>query len=137
MFLKTSEEAQSAEDLLFTFQTPSAEILDITTSFDSGSLSTQVLVDGFGFDDTVSLWIDGYEQELVSYTSTLATFKVTNVDYTSTDNIQVYTSEGFPWGSDVIHTLDFTPSLLSITPSTGSSAGSWITVEGTGFGVQS
>ena len=85
----------------------------------------------------MSLFIDGYEQELVSFTSNLATFKVTNLDYTSTDNVQVYTSEGFPWGSDVIHTLDFTPSLLKITPSTGSSAGSWITVEGTGFGIQS
>lgn len=33
-----------------------------------------------------------------------------------------------------MHTLEFTPSLLTITPSAGSSAGSWITVVGTGFG---
>jgi hypothetical protein len=53
-----------------------------------------------------------------------------------TDDVKVYTSEGFPAGSDIVHTLEFKPQLFSITPSRGSSAGSVITVTGTGFGVE-
>jgi hypothetical protein len=57
------------------------------------------------------------------------------MDFTSSSSVQVYTSEGYPGGSDIIHYLDLTPSILAITPSAGSSAGSLITVEGTGFGM--
>ena len=32
--------------------------------------------------------------------------------------------------------LFFTPALLSITPTTGSSGGTWITVTGSGFGPE-
>jgi hypothetical protein len=35
-----------------------------------------------------------------------------------------------------VHTLEFKPQLFSISPSSGSSAGSVITVTGTGFGVE-
>lgn len=135
VFLKTSEEAATESDLLFTYITPSAEVTDITTTFDEATFSHHVLVDGSNLDETVTMFIDGYAQELISWTSSLATFKVTNMDFASTDDVQVFTDQGYPSGSDIAHTLEFIPSILAITPSAGSSAGTWITVEGTGFGA--
>jgi hypothetical protein len=107
---------------------PSAEVTDITTAFDDSTMTHQVTVEGSNLDETTTLIIDGYEQELVSFTATTVIFKVVNLDFIETNDVQVYTSEGNPTGSDIVHTLVFIPSLLTITPSVGSSAGSRITV---------
>lgn len=56
-------------------------------------------------------------------------------DYLSV-SIEIYSQEGYPEGADLIGSLEFTPTLLSISPSSGSSAGSWIKVTGTGFGSE-
>jgi hypothetical protein len=57
------------------------------------------------------------------------------VNSTATD-IKVYTSQGYPAGMERVVPLFFTPALLSITPTTGSSGGTWITVTGSGFGPE-
>lgn len=57
------------------------------------------------------------------------------MDTTSSQNIQVYTSEGYPEGSEITHSLDVAPALLAIDPPIGSSAGSKIKVTGSGFGT--
>lgn len=72
----------------------------------------------------------------MSYTSTDAIFTLTNLHGVATSDVQVYTSEGFPEGGQIAHAIEVTPSVLSITPSTGSSAGSKILVTGTGFGTE-
>lgn len=57
------------------------------------------------------------------------------IDGVSTDDVIVYTNEGFPEGSEIAHFLEFTPALYSISPETGNSGGTWITVTGSGFGT--
>jgi len=94
-----------------------------------------VTVTGTGFDSSIELYVDGYLQQLNTYTTTSAVFDVVKINDVVTSNIKVYTSQGLPAGSDIIHTLEFTPSLLSISPLTGSAGGSIITVDGTGFGT--
>jgi len=139
VFLKVSEESTSSwteDDIMFNYVTPVSEITDINAVFDEVTFSHQVIVAGSGFDDTINLWIDGLEQELVSFTETEAIFKVTNMNGVSSDNVQVYTSEGLPAGSDIVHQLDFEPAVLAISPSSGSSAGSHIHVIGSGFGME-
>ena len=58
-----------------------------------------------------------------------------DIDDYLTAEIQVYSQEGYPEGADLIAALEFTPTLLSISPSSGSSAGSWVKATGTGFGL--
>jgi len=134
VFLKTSEEAKSAEEIMFTYSEPAAEVTDMVAVFDETSFSHQVLVSGSGIDSTINLWIDGIEQELVSQTSTEAIFKVINLNGVSSDDVQVYTSEGLPTGADIAHQLDFEPAVFSISPAVGSAGGSLIHVVGSGFG---
>ena len=56
-------------------------------------------------------------------------------DFESSD-IVVYTSEGYPIGSEIQHTIQLVPSISEIKPEKGNSGGTWITVYGTGFGTQ-
>jgi len=56
------------------------------------TFSHQVIVVGSGFDESINLWIDGAEQEQVSWTETEAVFKVTNMNGVSSSDIFVYTS---------------------------------------------
>jgi hypothetical protein len=53
VFLKTSEEAFSEEDIEFTYITPTAEVTSLTTDFDMTTLTHQVTVQGAGLDDTL------------------------------------------------------------------------------------
>lgn len=83
----------------------------------------------------MQLWIDGAQQVLVSLNETEAIFNVIEMDGVNTDDVIVYTDEGFPEGSEIAHFLEFTPALLSISPASGNSGGTWITVTGSGFGT--
>jgi hypothetical protein len=81
VFLKTSEEAYVEENFYFTFVAPDAEVTDITTAFDDSTMTNHVTVDGSDLDETVTLFVDGYEQELVSWTATKAIFTIVDLDY--------------------------------------------------------
>ena len=50
-------------------------------------------------------------------------------------NIKFYTIKGTPSGTSFLATHTFAPSLVSISPSTGSFGGSKLTVTGVGFGI--
>lgn len=134
VFLKTSEEAQSQDDILFTYVAPTATVTDIAASFNSDSAAYQVIVTGTGLDASIELVIDDITQSLVSFSSTSATFNVVGLNGVTTSNVKVFTSQGYPEGMEIAHSLTFLPTLLSISPSAGSSAGSWVTVTGSGFG---
>jgi hypothetical protein len=62
VFLKTSEEAQSQDDILFTYVAPTATVTDIAASFNTDSATYQVIVSGTGLDATTELVIDGITQ---------------------------------------------------------------------------
>lgn len=72
----------------------------------------------------------------MTFDSASATFNVVGLNAVTTSNVKVFTSEGYPEGMEIAHSLTFQPALLSISPSSGSSAGSWVTVTGSGFGPQ-
>ena len=73
----------------------------------------------------------------MSFTDTEAIFEVTQVLSESVTNVKVLTDEGYPDGSEIQYSLDFKIVIDTITPSTGSSAGTTITISGSGFGVNS
>ena len=51
---------------------------------------------------------------------------------TSSNDVKVYFAEGMPSGAIAQQT--FTPALISVSPSSGSSGGTRLTVTGVGFG---
>ena len=53
----------------------------------------------------------------------------------ASNNVQTYFSDGLPSGYSDFTTVTVEPTLVSISPSTGSSGGTLITVTGTGFGT--
>lgn len=136
VFLKTSEEAYSASEIYFTYQAPVATVTDIQASYNSLTNKHQVVVTGTDLDASVELFIDGIAQEFVSYDSTSATFNVVGLNSVTSSKIQVFTSAGYPEGMEIEHTLSLQPTLISASPSVGSSSGSWVTFTGSGFGPQ-
>lgn len=101
VFLKTSEEAATPndDDIMFTFGTPASELTDIQVTFDESSFTHKVTVTGTGFDSSIQLYIDGIEQTQDSSSSTGGVFTITDMDTTDSQNIQVFTAEGYPEGS--------------------------------------
>lgn len=114
VFLKTSEEAATitGEDFLFTYESPSTEIVDLVVEFSDVDFTHKVVVSGSNFDDTTQLYIDGFEQTFDSQDGASATFTLTNLDNTLSEDIQVYTSAGYPEGSEIVHAIDVAPALL-------------------------
>ena len=53
----------------------------------------------------------------------------------SSSNVQIYFPDGLPTGYSGFTSMTVVPTLVSISPSTGSSGGTLITVTGTGFGT--
>ena len=51
------------------------------------------------------------------------------------EDIQIYFTDGLPTGYADVNSVTVTPSLVSVSPSSGSFGGTLITVTGTGFGV--
>jgi hypothetical protein len=60
---------------------------------------------------------------------------VTEALDSSSKNVRVYFADGLATGSEAYTSADITPTLVSVSPSTGSSGGTLLTVTGTGFGV--
>lgn len=58
-----------------------------------------------------------------------------NLNAAASQDIQVFTSMGYPEGSEITHAIDVGPALLAIDPAVGSAGGSNITVTGSGFGT--
>ena len=51
-------------------------------------------------------------------------------------NVQIYFPDGFPSGyAEFVSSITVTPTLVSVSPSTGSSGGTLLTVTGNGFGT--
>jgi len=90
---------------------------------------------GFAVGDVANteLWIDGKKQQTVDVQASSATFEVIDVLTTSSSDIKFYTAEGLPTGE--IASQSFTPALVSVSPQTGSSGGTLLTVRGVGFGT--
>jgi hypothetical protein len=136
VFLKTSEEAAtlSGEDMLFEFRTPQTEVSDYEVIFDDAEFKHKILLTGSGFDDSIELVIDGYQQTLLSQDGASATFELVDLDASFSTDVNIWSAEGYPENAEVEHALEFAPALLMIDPAVGSSAGSKIHVVGSGFG---
>lgn len=112
-------------------------MINIESKFDSDFMAHRVLVSGSGLNSTsIQLLIDGVDQLLVSVDATQALFEVVGLNGVVSDDVKIYTSEGYPMGSEISHYLEFAPSVLQISPSEGSAGGSWIQVTGSGFGLE-
>lgn len=68
-------------------------------------------------------------------TDTVATFTVTEVLDETSSNVRLYFSNGLPQNYDSYGAATMTPTLVSISPSTGSSGGTLITVTAAAIGV--
>ena len=68
-------------------------------------------------------------------TDTVATFRVIET-LTGNPSVRVYFADGLPSGYDSFDTATIVPTLVSVSPSTGSSGGTLLTVTGTGFGTK-
>ena len=110
----------------------------MTNAFDSSSNSQVFTISGTGFPNAdisgVSLHLDGIKQETLTVTDTIATFRVTET-LSGSPSVRVYFADGLPAGYDSFDTATIAPTLVSISPSTGSSGGTLLTVTGTGFGT--
>lgn len=137
VFLKTSEEAATpgGEDMFFAYAAPTAEVTDLQVTFDEASFAHKVVVTGTGFDDTIELYVDGSLQTLESQDGVTATFNLDSIDAASTTDVEVLTSEGYPEGAEITHSIDVAPALLMIDPAVGSSGGTKLVVLGSGFGT--
>jgi hypothetical protein len=64
VFLKTSEEAATPnnDDILFTYIAPTTTVSTLSVEFDENTFSHKLILTGTGFDDTISIVIDGYTQ---------------------------------------------------------------------------
>lgn len=137
-FLRTSEEAVNICDNVFEFYEPVATITDMTNAFDATS-NTQVITltgTGFGTDTSaIEFYIDGVKQECLTAEDTTATFAIDGTLDEVSDNVQIYFADGLPSGYADFNSVTVTPSLVSVSPSSGSFGGTLLTVTGTGFGV--
>ena len=99
----------------------------MNNEFDASLNAEKFSISGTGFPSGdltgVSLFIDDVEQETVSVTDTEATFKVIDASAESSSNIRVYFADGLPTGYESFTEATMTPTLVSISPSTGSSGG--------------
>lgn len=93
-------------------------------------------VTGSGLDASISVVLDGFKQNLINQTSTLAYFTLVNIDDTKVTHVEVLTFEGYPAGVGNLTAIQLTPTLTSISPLDGSAGSSEILVSGTGFGLQ-
>lgn len=138
VFLRTSEEAQTDVDLTFEYVTPAETLTDLQSSFDAATNSLVFTATGTGFtaDDVAgtSLYIDDVVQETLTVTETSATFKVIDVSAETSSNVRVYFAAGLPTDYDRGE-ITMVPTLVSISPPSGSSGGTLITVTGTAFGA--
>jgi len=79
--------------------------------------------------------IDGVEQTALDVTDTTATFTLIGIADESSADVKIYFADGLPAGYADFSSITVTPTLVSVSPQTGSSGGTLLTVTGTGFGV--
>ena len=137
-FLGTSEEAENLIDNTFEFSEPIAAITAMTNAFDADTNTHVITVEGTGLGtDTagIDFLIDGVKQTVATAADTSMTVTITEMlDETSSD-IWIYFPDGLATGSLDYTSVSVVPTLVSISPSSGSAGGTLITVTGTGFGV--
>lgn len=112
----------------------------MTNAFDSATNSQVFTVTGTGFpaDENlsgVSLYIDDVKQETLTLTETQATFRITDIATSTPEKVRVYFADGLATDYHSFRTANIVPTLVSVSPSTGSSGGTLVTVTGTGFGM--
>ena len=140
VFARTTEEmvCSTGSDCFYEYAAPVSTATGISSSFDTASNSIHVTVTGSGFGtdtSTTSLLIDDIEQTTVSVADGSAVFQVTDMLDSSSSSIKFYTYEGTPNDQSTTSSHSFTPALVSVLPSTGSSGGAKLTVTGVGFGT--
>jgi len=137
-FLGTSEEAECLVSNMFEYSEPLSTITGMTNAFDADTNTQVITLEGTGFGDDTSViefYVDGVAQTVLTAADTTATVTITEMlDETSSD-VQIYFTDGLPTGYADFTSLTVVPTLVSISPSTGSSGGTLITVTGTGFGT--
>ena len=82
------------------------------------------------------MYLDGVKQTFVSVTDTSAIFALTSFGTQTPLIVKFYSDQGTPNGASLIAnpSLEITPTLISLTPTIGSAAGTVIKVTGSGFG---
>jgi hypothetical protein len=143
VFLRTSEEAATDVARTFNYETPVGSITGMTNVFDEAEQAHVFTVTGTGFSTSdlsaTTLYIDDNAQTTLSVTETSgvisAIFKVTSANDRTSKNIRVRMADGLPTGYANYTSATMEPKLLSISPSSGSSGGTLITVTGSGFGT--
>ena len=137
-FLRTSEEAENLVDNTFEFSEPVAAITDMTNAFDAVTNKQIITLEGTGLGtDTTAIefYVDGVAQTVLTAADTTATIMISEMlDETSSD-VQIYFADGLPTGYADYLSVTVVPTFVSISPATGSSGGTLITVTGTGFGT--
>lgn len=142
VFAKTSEETvcrigAAGDGCVFEYEASASTVSGIVAAFDEPSNKIQLTVSGTGFIDTdvanTELWIDGMKQETVSVDTTTAIFNLVGARSIDSSDIEFYTAEGSPTGE--LPYIAFGQGLVSVSPSTGSSGGTLLTVSGVGFGT--
>lgn len=137
-FLGTSEEAENLIDNTFEFSEPAAAITAMTNAFDPDTNTQVITVEGSGFgSDTsgIDFYIDGVKQTVSTAADTSMSVPIDGMlDETSAD-VQIYFPDGLPTGYADYTSVTVVPTLVSISPSSGSAGGTLLTVTGTGFGV--
>ena len=66
---------------------------------------------------------------------TVATFTLIDILDQDSADVQIYFDDGLPTGYTDFTSISVEPTLVSISPSSGSSGGTLLTVSGTGFGT--
>lgn len=93
---------------------------------------------GFGTDTSaVELYVDGVKQTVLTCTDTQMTFTLGGALDENSNNVQIYLADGYPTGYGAVKSLSVVPTLVSISPATGSSGGTLLTVTATGVGTNS
>ena len=136
----TDDNDPDETDCSFTFEQPTATVTGISSNFDAATNSIHVTISGTDLASSTSevqLEIDGFSQTAVSAGSTSVVFQVTGLLDESSFQVLFYNIEGTVTGASSIKEHTFTPGLVSVSPSTGSSGGSKLTVTGVGFGTNS
>lgn len=110
----------------------------VSSAFDEATNQIVVTATGTNFPngDTTgtTLYLDGVMQQTLSVSDTEATFAVVDALDSVTTNARFYFADGLPTNFDTKSFIEMEPKLVSISPSTGSSGGTLITVTGAGFG---
>ena len=136
--MRASEDAEDDGDLMFEYAAPLGTLTGLASEFDAATNTQVITATGSGFPDTpeaISLYVDSVLQDTLEVSEGEATFTVADMlDETSTD-VRIYFEDGLPTGYDSFTSITFEPTLVSISPSSGSSGGTLITATGTGFGA--